>query len=106
MATADLCDVEVASVLRKQWLRGSLSDERLDQAVDDLLALPYPRFPSGPLLARALELRANVTPYDGIYVALAEVLDATLLTGDGRLGRAPGVACAIEVLAGDRGPEV
>lgn len=101
VATADLCDVEVASVLRKRWQQGSLSDERLDHAVADLLALPYPRFPSGPLLVRAMELRSNVTPYDGIYVALAEVLDATLVTGDGRLGRAPGVACAVEVLTAD-----
>lgn len=93
-------------MLRKRWQQGSLSDERLDQAIADLLELPYPRFPSGPLLVRALELRSNVTPYDGIYVVLAEVLEATLVTADGRLGRAPRVACAIEVLAADRGPEV
>lgn len=53
------------------------------------------------LLDRAWELRANVRGWDAMYVALAELLDATLLTTDARLARAVGPRCRIDVLAGD-----
>ena len=33
-----------------------------------------------------------------MYVALAEVMGATLVTLDGRLGRVAGLDCAIEVI--------
>jgi predicted nucleic acid-binding protein len=45
-----------------------------------------------PLLDRIWELRRNVSAYDAVYLALAEVLDAILLTSDSRLARAPGAA--------------
>ena len=60
-----------------------------------------PSAPAGsdrPLLARCWELRDNLTIYDASYVALAEAMDVTLLTGDGRLARATGPRCHIEVL--------
>ena len=50
------------------------------------------------LLARCWELRDNLTMYDASYVALAEVLDGTLLTADTLITRAPGPRCPIEVL--------
>jgi len=50
------------------------------------------------LLARCWELRDNLTIYDAAYVALAEALQAPLLTGDRRLARATGPRCAIEVM--------
>lgn len=56
------------------------------------------RYPHGPLLRRAWELRESVRPYDASYVALAEALSAVLLTMDGRLSRAPGLKCAIELI--------
>ena len=90
----DLADVETVSVLRKRWLAGDLTDRRFRSAVDDLLALPLTRFPSGPLMIRAYELRANVTA----YIALAEGLTCALVTGDSRLAKAPGTNCAIEIL--------
>jgi predicted nucleic acid-binding protein len=94
----DLADVETVSVLRKRWIAGTLTARRFRQAVDDLLALPLTRYPTGPLMRRAYELRANVTAYDASYVAIAEALDCTLVTGDGRLARASGPRCRIEVL--------
>ncbi len=94
----DLADVETVAVLRKRWLHGDLTVRRFRSAVDDLLALPFARFTTGPLTAYAYELRANVTPYDAAYVALAEGLVCPLVTGDARLARAPGIRCAIEVL--------
>ncbi len=98
VSAPDLVDVETVSVLRRRWLAGDLSDERFRSAVDDLRALPITRFPVGPLLVRAFELRANVTAYDACYVALAEALDCPLITADRRLANAPMTTCVTEVL--------
>ena len=95
----DLVDVETVAVLRKRWRTGDLTARRFKAAVDDLLSLPMVRFPTGPLMRRAYDLRANVTPYDASYVALAESLDCTLVTADARLARAPGLRCPVEVLS-------
>ena len=94
----DLADVETVAVLRKRWLGGDLTDRRFRSAIDDLLALPLVRFPTGPLMVRAYELRANVTACDASYVALAEGLACSLVTADARLVRVPTVNCTIEVL--------
>lgn len=94
----DLADVETVSVLRRRWLNGDLDDERFQAAVEDLLALPIVRVPVGPLMTRAFELRANVTPYDACYVALAEALECPLVTADVRLASAPTIACEVEIL--------
>jgi len=56
------------------------------------------RVPHAPLLERCWELRANLTVYDAAYVALAELIDAPLLTADAKLASVPGVTCAVEVL--------
>jgi predicted nucleic acid-binding protein len=40
-----------------------------------------------------------VTSYDACYVALAEILDVTLLTADRRLANAPGLQCSIAILS-------
>lgn len=98
VSAPDLVDVETVSVLRTRWLAGGLTARRFRSAIEDLRALPIVRFPTGPLMIRAYELRANVTPYDATYVGLAEGLDCTLVTGDGRLARAPGIQCTVEIL--------
>jgi predicted nucleic acid-binding protein len=97
-AVPDVADVEVVSVLRKHWLGGTLSARRFRHAVTDLLDLPLLRFPGGPLMRRAYELRANLTAYDASYVALAEGLGCPLVTTDARLARAPGLRCHVEVV--------
>lgn len=98
VSAPDLIDVETVAVLRKRWLAGDLTARRFRVAIDDLLALPIAHFPTGPLMVRSYELRANVTPYDAAYVALAEGLACPLVTGDGRLARAPGINCDVELL--------
>ena len=40
-----------------------------------------------------------MTPYDAAYVALAEHVDAVLVTADAKLANAPGTTCVFEVLA-------
>jgi predicted nucleic acid-binding protein len=93
-----LLDAEVVSGLRQWWLAGVLSEERFRRAVDDLRRLPISREPIVDLMQRAFELRSNVTPYDAAYVALAEGLGCTLVTGDRRLANAPGLRCTVEVI--------
>jgi predicted nucleic acid-binding protein len=93
-----LIDLEVASAWRGQFRAGRLSAERAEAAFSDLAALPLERTPHGPLMGRIWELRDNLTAYDASYVALAESLDTTLLTGDERLARTPGIQCEVELL--------
>ena len=66
--------------------------------MQDLETIPLRRAPHHRLLRRCWELRDNLTPYDASYVALAEALDTTLVTGDRRLARASGPQCRIELL--------
>lgn len=98
LAAPELVDLEVASVLRRRGAEGRLADRRAAQALIDLAELPMQRVSHRPLLARSWELRANVTIYDAAYVALAELLDVTLVTADRRLASAQGIRCPVEVL--------
>lgn len=91
----DLLHVEVLGALRRVERRGELSAHRAEQALLDLHDLPISLYPSGPLLTRAWELRANLTAADALYTALAESLDAALLTTDRRM--ATGVATQTSV---------
>ncbi|MGH9361660.1 MAG: type II toxin-antitoxin system VapC family toxin [Thermoanaerobaculia bacterium] len=93
-----LLDLEAAQVLRRYVRRGEIHSERAWQALDILRDLPLLRYPHDPLLPRIWELRENLTAYDAAYVALAEALDATLLTGDERILRAPGHAARVELV--------
>jgi predicted nucleic acid-binding protein len=98
VAAPDLADVETVAVLRKRWIAGTVSDERFAAAVDDLGQLDIDRYPALRFMRRAFELRANVTVYDSVYIALAEALSCELLTADQRLANASGPRCAIRVL--------
>lgn len=82
-----LCIVETMSVFRGWVLRGELRADRAQGALQDLHDLPARRWPADPFITRIWDLRDNVTAYDAAYVALAEALDATLVTADGRLAR-------------------
>ena len=98
LAAPHLIDGEVLGIIRRDHLRGRLDLTAATQAVRDLSAWPGERFGHRPLLDRAWQLRANVRTWDALYVALAEALDAPLLTLDGRLARAAGLRCRIEHL--------
>lgn len=93
-----LLDIEVAQVLRRFAAAGELTATRGREALNDLDALPITRYPHDILLPRIWELRANLTAYDAAYVALAEALDAPLLTTDARLARAPGHRARVELM--------
>lgn len=98
LAAPHLIDLEVTSAWRRLAAAGDLDERRARLALADLKALPLNRAPHGILLDRCWELRENLTTYDAAYVALAELLDVSLLTADSKLSNAPGASCAIEVL--------
>jgi predicted nucleic acid-binding protein len=93
-----LLDVETAQVLRRYALAGALGAERGVEALEDLADFPITRYPHQPFLFRIWELRNNVTAYDAAYIALAEALDATLVTRDARLASAAGHRARIELV--------
>lgn len=95
MLAPDLVNAEVLSVLRRLELAGHLRPERGNRAMLDLRRAPVRRVLSVPLLAAAWALRANVSAYDGLYVALAQALDCSLVTGDLRLARTPGLGVPV-----------
>jgi predicted nucleic acid-binding protein len=91
-------DIEVLNSLRHSWIRRLLSDERLSEALTDFTDLRVERYSHQPLRQRIWELRANVTTADAAYVALAELLDAPLITRDRRLARSSGHSARIEFI--------
>lgn len=93
-----LVDVEVAQVLRRFVRDGDLEARDAAAALDEFRALDLQRHAHEPLLTRVWALRQNLTAYDAVYVALAEVLDSTLLTCDARLSRAPGIGGMVELI--------
>jgi predicted nucleic acid-binding protein len=93
-----LIDVEVAQALRR-YVRGrEIDEDSAALALEDLRDLDMERHPHEPFLDRVWALRENLTAYDAVYVALAEALDASLLTCDARIGRAPGMRRRVEVV--------
>lgn len=93
-----LADIEVTQVLRRYVRDGEIEPIDAATALEDLRDLDLQRHAHEPLLTRVWQLRENLTAYDAVYVALAEVLDGVLLTCDARLARAPGSKCRVEVL--------
>ncbi len=83
-----LLDIEVAQTIRRYVAAADITVERGAEALADLAAFPLRRHPHDLLLPRIWALRNNFTAYDAAYVALAEALDAALLTCDQRLASA------------------
>ena len=98
LAAPHLIDVESAQVLRRYAQVGEIDDRRGREAMADLADMPIRRYPHDVLLPRVWDLRHNLTAYDATYVALAEALDAPLVTRDRRLAGAAGHGAEIELL--------
>ena len=96
--TPHVVDLEVANTLRRLVLTGVLSSERAEVALADMADLQLNRYPHVELVPRVWELRDTLTAYDAAYVALAEALEATLVTRDARLARSSGHQARIELL--------
>ena len=93
-----LLDLEVAQVLRRYCSQRVLSAQRAQVALDDLRALQLTRYAHEPMLSRIWALRENLTAYDAAYVALAESLEAPLITLDTRAASATGHRAIVEVI--------
>jgi predicted nucleic acid-binding protein len=95
--TVHLLDVEFAQVLRRLVRERALTAKRAEEAIQDLGALRLTRYAPVLLLDRIWRLRQNLTAYDAAYVALAEELQAPLITRDGGIASAPGHSAVVEV---------
>jgi predicted nucleic acid-binding protein len=96
-AAPHLLDAEVLGVVRRAHLRGEVDGTAAAQAIDDLETWPAARVDHRPLLERAWELRESLSAPDALYVALAEMLDAPLLTLDRRITKARGLRCRMQI---------
>jgi predicted nucleic acid-binding protein len=98
-----LLDVEVAQVIRRHAAAGKIGPGQIGpgqgrELLEDFAGLPLQRHAHDWLLPRVWELRHNLSAYDAVYVALAEALDAPLITRDERLAAAPGHHAKIELV--------
>jgi predicted nucleic acid-binding protein len=93
-----LIDVEVLSALRRLVRTGEVRPERAEAAIEDLASLRLSRHAHLDLATRVWELRQNFTAYDALYLALAESLNAAVVTCDRPFGTAPGHSVEIEVI--------
>jgi predicted nucleic acid-binding protein len=93
-----LLDIEVVQVVRRYAAKGEIDGERGRAALADLADFPLHRYPHEFLLPRVWDLRNNLTAYDAVYVALAEALNAPLLTRDQRLAAAAGHHARVELV--------
>ena len=74
--------------------RRELDRPAFTEAVRRLAGVPLDVWPVRPLLPRMVELASNATAYDAAYLALAERLSVSILTGDAKLVGVPGVRCS------------
>ena len=92
-----LIDLEVTQVLRRYVRSAVISAERGAEALSDLVDFPLTRYPHFVLLPRVWQMRDDLTAYDAAYLALAEALDATLVTRDRALAKT-GIRARVEVI--------
>ena len=98
IAAPQLLTVEVLQVLRRRVAAEVTELAAAEEAIRLLSELNI-RFVDHDILApRIWQLRDNLTAYDASYAALAEALDADLLTTDVRLANAPGHRARVVVL--------
>ena len=92
-----LLDLEVASALRRRVAHKAVGLEIATAGLRSLAELPIHRYSHTGLLNRAWTLRENISIYDAAYVALAEAIDAPLLTTDARLARSAADLIEVEL---------
>jgi len=93
-----LVDIEILQALRRLVRTGEIPPARAGEAIDDLTAFDLHRHGHVDLLDRAWKLRNNISAYDATYVALADAIQAPIVTCDGPLAKAPGHRVRIELI--------
>ena len=92
-----LIDLEVLQVLRR-YARSDMSGVRAEKALQIYEGIVLNRYSHTILARRIWELRHNWTAYDSAYIALAEALDAPLITRDRALASRSGHRAQVLVL--------
>jgi predicted nucleic acid-binding protein len=95
LAAPSLLAFECSNIIRRHELAGLVGADQAAQAHADLLALPVEHWPYELLGLRVWELRRNLSSYDASYVAVAELINAPLVTLDRRIRRAPNLRCDV-----------
>ena len=93
-----LIDAEFVSSIRWNLRHQNIGADEADTALEEFASVDLLRYGHDWLLGRVWELRDNLTPYDALYVALAEAMDEVLVTGDARLAKATGARARVEVV--------
>jgi predicted nucleic acid-binding protein len=93
-----LLDIEVAQALRRLVQLKNVTAGRAEQALKDFRDFVIERHAHAELLPRIWQLRGSVTAYDAAYLALAEALEAPLLTCDAKLARSHGHSVKVELI--------
>ena len=81
--------------LRGHLRRGRLAQAAAERALVSASQLRLRRWEHHPFRDRIWELRENVTVYNAVYLALAEMLDLPLVTTDAKLA-ATGSSARVE----------
>jgi predicted nucleic acid-binding protein len=95
----ELLPLEVVAVLRRRVAAGTTTEDEALAALDTLDRLDIYHHGHLMLTPRVWALRDNLTASDAAFVALAELLDAPLLTADRRLAGAPGHRAAVDLVS-------
>lgn len=95
LSAPSLALFEASKIIRRHELSGAITSDQAAQAHYDLLDLDIEQWPYGLIADRVWELRGNLSSYDASYVAVAEAVDAPLITLDRRISRAPRIACRV-----------
>lgn len=98
LAAPHAIDLECAAALRGLVRGQKLPAAEAERALELLGSMRLERYGHVPLLVRIWQLRHNMWPYDAAYVALAEWLDADLVTVDGKMETVPGARCTVRNL--------
>jgi len=98
LSAPHLIDLEVAQILRKASLSGIVTGAACQMAFDNWRLFPVTRYPHDLFLPRIWALQQYLSAYDASYIAVAEMLNAPLVTHDGRLANAPGHKAKIELM--------
>ncbi len=87
LVAPDLIYPETGNILWRKHRAAELSAAEAREIADSILSLPLKIEPSRPVISLALDLSISlgITAYDALYLSLASVYDASLITADRRL---------------------
>lgn len=98
IAAPELLTIESLQVLRRRVANGLTNLVSAEEALELLNLINISYYEHQMLADRIWELKDNLTAYDATFVALAEALNAVLLTADERMANAPGINADIIVI--------